>query len=126
MYSPAFQKDIADARIEDLRRARGTSIHLHGSRSPRRALGTAPPRGHPAPGIRRPIACKLRPAVVTTPVVIETGKPHARSSERPIPHAHSRAYGRATLNPQPHLPGCASDQLSAIRREVAAETEDQS
>jgi hypothetical protein len=60
---------------------------------------------------------------MTTPVVIETGKPHARSSERPIPHAHSRAYGQATLSPQPHQ---ASDQLSAIRREVAAETEDQS
>jgi hypothetical protein len=37
MYSPAFQKDTADARIEDLRRARGTSIHLHGSRDPRPA-----------------------------------------------------------------------------------------
>ena len=27
MYSPAFQTVIADARIEDLRRARGTSRH---------------------------------------------------------------------------------------------------
>ena len=32
MYSPAFQADIAHARIEDLRRARGTSIQPHRSR----------------------------------------------------------------------------------------------
>lgn len=32
MYSPALQKDIADARIEDLRRARGTSRQPHRSR----------------------------------------------------------------------------------------------
>ena len=32
MYSPAFQKDIADARIEDLRRAGGTSRQRHRSR----------------------------------------------------------------------------------------------
>ena len=32
MYSPAFQKDIADARIEELRRARGTSRQPHRSR----------------------------------------------------------------------------------------------
>jgi hypothetical protein len=40
MYSPAFQKDIADARIEDLRRARGTAIEPRRSRedtNPRRA-----------------------------------------------------------------------------------------
>ena len=35
MYSPAFQTDIANARIEDLRRARGTSIHPHRSREDR-------------------------------------------------------------------------------------------
>jgi CheY-like chemotaxis protein len=55
-----------------------------------------------------------------------TGKPHARSSVRPIPAAHCRAYGPAMLNPQPHQLGWTNDQLSAIRREVAAETEDQS
>jgi hypothetical protein len=32
MYSPAFHKDIADARIDDLRRARGTAIEPHRSR----------------------------------------------------------------------------------------------
>jgi hypothetical protein len=32
MYSPVFHKDIADARIEDLRRAGGTSRQPHGSR----------------------------------------------------------------------------------------------
>lgn len=40
MYSPAFQKDIADARIDALRRARGTAIKSHHSRedgNPRRA-----------------------------------------------------------------------------------------
>jgi len=37
-----------------------------------------------------------------------------------------RASGQATLNSQPHQPGWASAQLSAIRREVAAETEDHS
>jgi hypothetical protein len=31
MYSTAFQTVIADARIEDLRRARGTSIEPHSS-----------------------------------------------------------------------------------------------
>jgi hypothetical protein len=31
MYSPAFQTVITDARIEDLRRARGTSIQAHRS-----------------------------------------------------------------------------------------------
>ena len=32
MYNPAFQMVIADARIEDLRRARGTSRQPHRSR----------------------------------------------------------------------------------------------
>ena len=32
MYSPAFHKDIADARIEDLRRARRTSRQPQRSR----------------------------------------------------------------------------------------------
>jgi hypothetical protein len=31
MYSPAFQTVITDARIEDLRRARGASIQAHRS-----------------------------------------------------------------------------------------------
>jgi hypothetical protein len=42
MYSPAFQTVIADARIEDLRRARGTSRQPHRSREgndPRPAAG---------------------------------------------------------------------------------------
>jgi hypothetical protein len=42
MYSPAFQTVIADARIEDLRRARGTSIQPHRSRED----------GNPRPGAR--------------------------------------------------------------------------
>ena len=40
MYSPGFQKDIADARIDQLRRARGTAIERHRSgedTNPRRA-----------------------------------------------------------------------------------------
>jgi hypothetical protein len=32
MYSPAFQMLLADARVEDLRRARATLIQPHGSR----------------------------------------------------------------------------------------------
>jgi hypothetical protein len=32
MHSPAFQKDIADARIDDLRRASATSRQRHRSR----------------------------------------------------------------------------------------------
>jgi hypothetical protein len=35
MYSPAFQTVITDARIEDLRRARGTSRHPESSREDR-------------------------------------------------------------------------------------------
>jgi hypothetical protein len=126
MYSPAFQKDIADARIEDLRRARGTSIHPHGSRHPRPQRVGDCSVARASGAWYSPTHRVQTEAPVMTPVVIETGKPHARSSERPIPHAHSRAYGQATLSPQPHQPGWASDQLSAIRREVAAETEDQS
>ena len=40
MYSPAFQTVIADARIDDLRRARGISRHpdsSHEDRNPRPA-----------------------------------------------------------------------------------------
>jgi hypothetical protein len=35
MYNPAFQTVIAHARIEDLRRARGTSNQSHRSRADR-------------------------------------------------------------------------------------------
>ena len=42
MYSPAFQTVIADARIEDLRRTRGTSRHPDGGRQDR----------HPRPAAR--------------------------------------------------------------------------
>ena len=42
MYSPAFQKDIADARIEDLRRAGGTSRQPHRSREDNGSRRVAP------------------------------------------------------------------------------------
>ena len=35
MYNSAFQTLLADARVEDLRRARGTSIRPYGSREAR-------------------------------------------------------------------------------------------
>jgi hypothetical protein len=41
MYSPAFQTILADARVEDLRRARGTSIQPHHGREDRDPRATA-------------------------------------------------------------------------------------
>ena len=41
MYSPALQTLLIEARIEDLRRARGTSIHSHRSREDHNARAGA-------------------------------------------------------------------------------------
>jgi hypothetical protein len=41
MYSASFRTLLIDARIEDLRRARGTSIHPDRSRGARNPRGTA-------------------------------------------------------------------------------------
>jgi hypothetical protein len=53
MYSPAFQTVIADARIEDLRRARATSIHPHRSSEDSNPRSDARRRLLSLPRIRR-------------------------------------------------------------------------
>jgi len=53
MYSPAFQKDIADARIKDLRRAGGTSRQPHRNREADGSRRVAPWGLLSRAGIRR-------------------------------------------------------------------------
>jgi hypothetical protein len=53
MYSQAFVTLLADARIEDLRRARGTSMQPHGPREPRHPRAAAPRGLLSRVGVRR-------------------------------------------------------------------------